>query len=388
MGREKSRPLPSLARSDIDSSLGLALRPTLLLPIRIDQPKISRESSELFHDNHSDEVSKFGKTATHILDGHPDVPKLTSIQQLITQAILACGEPATFDQIYEYVSSRWRGLRIKRRDGTPYTTDCRRAIQANLRYSPHQVALFIKVQDNPAAWRLSRTVDEALQPMMEKAKERDRSNWGSEAAEAADSNDERNDDEMAPDDSLTNPPIDPALDSFGTNELAQAAEAQWNAAFRSPNRPSLLAGHRSFMSGSNDMLFRSANQAPGRKALRTRYDDGEAPDGPIELTDLQRLISVGIVQKGHYAHVDDIYAHVAKHWNDLKNPNGSAKTTDCRRAVITSLTKNSISMTPIFAKGPKDSTWSLAPLHPWYGNNAPTTSQYLNPKKQPLFIGI
>jgi hypothetical protein len=147
---------------------------------------------------------------------------------------------------------------------------------------------------------------------MEKAKERDRSVWGAEPTDAVDSGDERNDDELVQDDSVANPAADPALESFGTNELAQAAEAQWNAAFRSPNRPSLLHGHRSFMSGSNDMLFRSTNQTPGRKALRTRYDDGEAPEGPIELTDLQRLISEGIVQKGLYAHIDDIYAHVAK----------------------------------------------------------------------------
>jgi hypothetical protein len=54
MGREKSRPLPSLARSDIDSSLGLALRPTLLLPVRFDQPKLLKNTSDSYSDSQSD----------------------------------------------------------------------------------------------------------------------------------------------------------------------------------------------------------------------------------------------------------------------------------------------------------------------------------------------
>ncbi len=39
-----------------------------------------------------------------------------------------------------FVNQRWKSVR--RRDGSTYTTDCKRAIQANLRHNPSHLALF------------------------------------------------------------------------------------------------------------------------------------------------------------------------------------------------------------------------------------------------------
>ena len=59
----------------------------------------------------------------------------------ITEAILSEESMAChFDKIFEYVSQRWRN--VKRRDGTTYAVDCRRAIQSNLRSNPNHIALF------------------------------------------------------------------------------------------------------------------------------------------------------------------------------------------------------------------------------------------------------
>jgi len=49
---------------------------------------------------------------------------------LIVDAILAVGGSATTDEINEHVAKQWGGMR--RRDGTPYTNDSRRAVAASL----------------------------------------------------------------------------------------------------------------------------------------------------------------------------------------------------------------------------------------------------------------
>jgi hypothetical protein len=98
----------------------------------------------------------------HPLASHPEIPKLTDLQVLITMAILEHGEPCPFDAIYQFISKKWKGFKIRRRDGTPYISDCRRAILANLRSTPSHISLFRKVGD--AGYRLVRDLEEALAP--------------------------------------------------------------------------------------------------------------------------------------------------------------------------------------------------------------------------------
>lgn len=145
---------------------------------------------------------------------------------------------------------------------------------------------------------------------VDKARERDRVGAWSGEPDNADSNEERNEEEMEVDEATSNLPSDMSDSSSVTS--ASIRQAEWSARFTSPSRPSMMSGHRSIFTGSTEMSYRPSTQIPGRKALRTRYDEGELPEGPIDLTDLQRLISIGIIQKGSYAHVDDIYIYVAK----------------------------------------------------------------------------
>jgi hypothetical protein len=59
---------------------------------------------------------------------------MTELQILIIEAIDLNGGLATFEEIYDHVSKSFDNLR--RRDGTPYTSDCKRAIQASLSNNP------------------------------------------------------------------------------------------------------------------------------------------------------------------------------------------------------------------------------------------------------------
>jgi len=113
-------------------------------------------------------IEKNGKNLklVHPLASHPEIPPLNDLQAFITEAILL-GESgsSSFELIFEYVSKRWRN--IKRRDGSNYTTDCRRAIQANLRHNPHHIALFRRDKHNAGNWIVCTSIDEAVEASKE-----------------------------------------------------------------------------------------------------------------------------------------------------------------------------------------------------------------------------
>lgn len=107
----------------------------------------------------------------HPLASHPEIPALTDLQTYITEAILSSKknnrDSADFETISEYVSKRWRN--IKRRDGSSYATDCRRAIQANLRHNPNHIPLFRKDKNFQDHWTLCKTIEEAEQVFKERS---------------------------------------------------------------------------------------------------------------------------------------------------------------------------------------------------------------------------
>lgn len=69
------------------------------------------------------------------------------------------GNSCAFESIYQAVLPRWRLLR--RRDGTQYTSDCRRAVFMNLRPSAHYPSLFRADPERAGAWRVCLTLEEA-----------------------------------------------------------------------------------------------------------------------------------------------------------------------------------------------------------------------------------
>jgi len=143
---------------------------------------IENHPTVIFHNSHhyrhymsyqSNKINENDSKQQHPLYDHPDVPELTDLQNMITQSILDNGEPCPFDKIYEYVNMRWKDIR--RRDGTPYTTDCRRAIQANLRKNPNHISLFKKDKIS-GNWKICKTMEEAMEPMKERQRERENKN--------------------------------------------------------------------------------------------------------------------------------------------------------------------------------------------------------------------
>jgi hypothetical protein len=74
---------------------------------------------------------------------------------LIIQAIQQSGGAANFDQILEYVQPSFDNLR--RRDGSPYTSECRRALLASLSNNPASKPFFKKEKkENVNVWALAK----------------------------------------------------------------------------------------------------------------------------------------------------------------------------------------------------------------------------------------
>ncbi|PRP83917.1 hypothetical protein PROFUN_08854 [Planoprotostelium fungivorum] len=88
-------------------------------------------------------------------------PPMTELQILIIEAVDARGGSATFEQIYEYIAPMFDNLR--RRDGTKYTSECRRAIQASLSNNPTTRPFFRKeVKKGGILWELAKRSREFL----------------------------------------------------------------------------------------------------------------------------------------------------------------------------------------------------------------------------------
>ena len=79
--------------------------------------------------------------------------ELTELQILIMHSLYAEGGTATFEQIYEHVIKKYDSIR--RRDGTPYTSDCKRAISSSL--SNNSSAPFFKKENRKGVWGWSLT---------------------------------------------------------------------------------------------------------------------------------------------------------------------------------------------------------------------------------------
>jgi len=90
-------------------------------------------------------------------NGRNKPPTMTDLQFLIAEAIEMNGNWANFDQIYDYVVKFFDGLR--RRNGSHYSSDCRRTIQTSLSSRP-----FFKRESRKSIpiWALTKKAEEFL----------------------------------------------------------------------------------------------------------------------------------------------------------------------------------------------------------------------------------
>lgn len=86
-----------------------------------------------------------------------DKVELTDLQKMIIKAItLENGKPCTLEKIYEYVKPRYE--KLKRRDGSSYATNVKRALQASLSNNSSSRPIFQAVEgenDKSTLWTLT-----------------------------------------------------------------------------------------------------------------------------------------------------------------------------------------------------------------------------------------
>lgn len=86
-----------------------------------------------------------------------------------------------------------------------------------------------------------------------------------------------------------------------------------------------------------------------------------------KLTSLQILISISILKTvGLESKLDDILNFVCENQGCLIGKDGIPKSTDPKRAILASLSKNA-STNPLFVKGEEDNTWKIGPNNVLYG---------------------
>jgi len=243
-----------------------------------------------------------GKQNLHPLANHPDITPLNDLQIFITEAIMNTeGGSASLEEIYQHVSKKWRSIR--RRDGSNYTTDCRRAIQANLRHNPHHIPLFRRDENRNGFWKICATMDEALK---ERTALTDKKKEPSGAAEEASSDEDS---------------------KSGNNNNADDDTAETNS--KSKNQKEVSDNENSH----TDELppLKSVKSEPQETSSTTASSDEKSDK---KLSELQEIICECINDNGGSCHFDLIVHHVTKHWSKLKSGGSS----DSKNAILAALT--------------------------------------------------
>lgn len=238
-----------------------------------------------------------GKQNLHPLANHPDITPLNDLQIFITEAIMNTDTgSASLEEIYQHVSKKWRSIR--RRDGSNYTTDCRRAIQANLRHNPHHIPLFRRDENRGGFWKICATMDEALK---ERTALTDKKKEPSGTLEEISSDDE--------------------------GKLGNNNNADDNMESHSNKKH-----HKEFSDNENSHV----DDMPSLKSVKSESQEissnTASSDEKSSLTELQAIICECINDNGGSCHFDLIVHHVTKHWSKLKP--GS----DSKNAILASLT--------------------------------------------------
>jgi len=110
------------------------------------------------------------KNSSEVEDDDGKNPPLTELQILIIKAIQQTGGSANFEQILEHVKPSFEKLR--RRNGSPYTSECRRALLASLSNNPASKPFFKKEKSGGTnSWSLAKRSLEYLELWEKKTEE-------------------------------------------------------------------------------------------------------------------------------------------------------------------------------------------------------------------------
>eukprot|EP01134_Creolimax_fragrantissima_P005557 CFRG5557T1 len=256
---------------------------------------------------------------------------LTDLQALIIEALVLHKGTAHLDQICEHVAEKWGTL--KKRDGTPYSVDCRRAVISSLTNSFNDTPLFRRVKEKYHNWVLTTHTEGFIQ------------HTGIDLsdisfAHAGSTPDDRKDQEE------NQESFSPERNDGGNTLSAQNSRSTSRTGDVTPTVD----------------VVESENIRDGTYVWPTEITDaGSEVAVRLGLTSLQILLLriLGAIPEGKAMNIEDIYDRVDPLFVYLKRRDGSVYSTDHRRATLSSLT-NSPSV-PLFKKVNRNTqVWMLA----------------------------
>jgi hypothetical protein len=260
-----------------------------------------------------------------------EISPLNDIQQLITEAIMINGEPCDFERIFDYVNAKWNRNKIRRRDGTPYATDPRRVILANLRYNPLHLSLFRKDGVIPKSWRLCHTMEEATRVAKE----------GADKEKLKEAVEGEGQDPIVPDGS------------------SQTSLQSTTAVFSTTSAP---GGSRD---SSKERSAQSMTSRNVRTRSRNREDEDEATVMPVDrLSLLHSALSWILFSTNQPATLATLVSLMTRHWPAISGVD-SIQSSDIRAVILKALS-DSGNFTFIFMREPSNFLkWRISPYHPW-----------------------
>ena len=282
--------------------------------------------------------------------GSKDPPALTQLQVLMAEAIHKKGGKATFQEMHKHVHQFWGTLR--RRNGSKYTADAKRAIKASLANNPTSYPIFIKFGKKNGE-RLWGNAERAIQALKNAGK------FSEELALQARDND--------------NEPVNEgdALDSDVEEKEDGSPAPSFMDDMRHLEDESSSVG---LGSTSNSREGEGEGEEQGEEkdeSLHSSVEEKEEsnPEALLQkLTPLQRLIRDAIIEHGGHASLETIVEEVKKKWSTLKKRDGTQLTTEPYRSVKASLSNNNPSTGKIFEKVGEE--WKLVPA---FAENSPAS---------------
>jgi len=282
---------------------------------------------------------------------------LTDLQKQMLRIIKENGGSASHSIITEEVQKLWKKMR--KRDGTRYTTECKRAIASTLGNTSSSSPLFekdlSKSTETETWWKfgpraLSLDLDfEAIKNSL--------------SDEEEGNNIKNTNPDSEEEEEIVEPPPTKRRRSSSDRQLVEQyqAELENNKQPSRKNRretqysPPLEPIPRPFLSRRrlSTKLSEDHSESSSRRSNSPETSKASPSEEHHELTDLQKLMIEAICANNGSCNVDTIVNYVSKYWGSIRRRDGSAYGADYKKAVKASLSYNTSPHGPTFERDSK-----------------------------------
>jgi hypothetical protein len=304
---------------------------------------------------------------------HGDLPELNSLQECILDCFLYVGAPLTFSEIVAYIKPIYS--RLKKKDGTSYRHDIKRAVRANVKPDAFVASFLFKVSDECGGmWELTKEYEARLREQEESrfvtrsSERRHQSRYASSQDEpsqpessqtAATGEEKQNDKEKGEHRGEQGEGASGAGHERSSKGGRKESSGQSTGKSSSSSSSAIAAPAEATTSSSTSTSTSGATRHAGSGSGGTTA--APPTTSTARLTDLQRLIVEALALSGaRELTFEEMYAYVQPLTVSLRKRDGSAYPADCRRSILSALNNGVSAAIPLFKRNAqKRDSWRL-----------------------------